>query len=729
MSIPSNWSSNPDYQKILIAVFKYYTTSEKTIYAATHPLTATYNGNLVGFMPRLVGDTSFSVGLVDSDKGSRTTSAVGRLNFINSDGGLDHWLDYGLDGRNIKLYLLPYDSTNIDVDGIKVFDGSIDFLEVPDNNTIALTFKDQLLTLDFPITSLTYTVGETITYNLGAGNVTITITDNLKDKNKPICYGTVLNIEPVLIASATKTYQVDSKAIEEVTAVYDRGVLLTPITGYKVDLSKGIIQLVNNNSGTITCDVKGRKLLTGSFSDYASDIIMDIVKEKGISIGKLVYISTIYAKVGIYITEVQNTLDVLDRIVASFDGFYGFDTAGYLLIGNLTIPNTVVASFINAANFGKYGDVFEQGIGVKHILASDAFDPFYANLDTLSESALLTRFHGPIYITSSDIIGDIQLTPSNNVVFSSKVQYQKNNTVQTDIAGIVTDARKEFLSKEFREIILIDNTIKTKHTRAVEKTVENTLLINVETAKQLANRGLKKNKTPVYELKIKVSTKVIGNYTIGTVVHVDDYRYGLNGVLGCLRDYSINYLEGTADITVLLAKVPNQEGTFTYNMPATITIPQHTNIFIGDGLDGNDYAYHNVGRKYIELDKTMNPYDLITLRIAKSTTALITDPLITIRNVVSGTNIVTANGGPDINISAAHNLGILIDFESYKVGLYSNGVLVTSFDLPANYISLKLKVFNDTTGNYNVFPQAVLPSVPNVTSWNTLEVKREFVYI
>ena len=280
--------------------------------------------------------------------------------------------------------------------------------------------------MDFPLDSTNYTVGEVINYTIASVPKTVTVTDNLKDKPKPVCYGTVYNIEPILLSSATKTYQVDYAGIEAVLDVYDRGVKLTPGIGYNVDLATGIIELVANNSGTVTCDIKGRKL-SGTFSDYASDIIKDIVAAKGISTTSILPNTS---RVGIYIPERENTLDILDRIVSSYDGFFGFDYSGNFFIGNMTIPNTSVPSSLAQGVASKYGDLVYDNTGT-YVLASDVIGtPDYSSIGTLAESCLLSKLYTDIeIIDESDIIGDITLANVNSVVYSSKVRYLKNYTV------------------------------------------------------------------------------------------------------------------------------------------------------------------------------------------------------------------------------------------------------------------------------------------------------------
>lgn len=711
MAIPSNWLNDQDYPKVLVAVLEYYTTELKTMYLSTHPLVATYNGNLVGFNPRLVGDASFSVGLVDSEKGVRTTSNYGQLNLLNSDGRLDSWLHYGVDGRPIKLYLLPQGSSSIDIDGIEIFNGSVDRIDISDNNSIAIVFKDPILLLDFPLDSTNYTVGEVINYTIASVPKTVTVTDNLKDKSKPICYGTVYNIEPILLSSATKTYQVDYAGVEEILDVYDRGVRLTPGIGYNVDLSKGIVELVANNSGTITCDVKGRKL-SGTFSDYASDIIKDIVAAKGIPTGSIL---PNMSRVGIYIPESENTLDVLDRVVASYDGFFGFDYSGNFIIGNMTIPNTSIASHRSLGMASKFGDLIYDDTGT-YVLASDVIGTAdYSSIATLANNCLISKLYSNIEnIDESDIIGDITLTNVNSIVYSSKVQYLKNYTVQTDIAYSVADARKEFLSKEFRETLVVDNAVKVKHLRAVETTLEGSHLISEDSAKQLANRMLKKNTTQMYELRAKANLSKFLNKSVGSVLNVTDYRYGLStGSNAVAREVNLKYLEGTAEFTALLTLVPNQQGTFAYYTGSTYSVPAST-------IDYVVPAVHYEGSRWLSLDNALSavPNHIVVSEFGNQQP---TDPKVSIRSIIAGYIHVTIGAYPEVALPDTSMIELDINIGAGKLGVYHNTALIGFLNLPtANNFSVI--VTNNTASPYLLH----LPT--DKLYWGQLQHKKEFIY-
>lgn len=719
MAIPSNWLENADYPKCIVAIFDYYTEQINTMYLSTHKKTAIYSSNEVCFNPRLYGDIVFKTGLTDSQEGVRTTSSIGNLKVLNSDGALDNWLDLGLDGRNIKLYVLPLQSTNIDTEGKLLFEGTIDKLEISDNNTLSIVFRDPVILLDLPIQDILYTENEVINYTIASIPKSVTVSIDIKDKPKPIVYGKVFNIEPVLLSAASKVYQVDSENIEAILGVYDKGVALTYGTGYNVDLTKGIIEIVNNTSGTITCDVLGRKINAGAYSASVSLIVKDILINKGVNLSNINLDNAINMPVGIYISERENTLDILDKLVSSFDGFFGFDPVGVFRLGCLTIPNTSAPLHNIVPIASKYGDVITDG-NAEYMLGSDLIGTVdYSNISTISNSGLVTRFNTPYELDESDVLGDITISSTNNITYRTKIKHTRNYTVQTDIASSVIDVRKEFIGKELREYALDNLAIKTKHIRAIEKEPYDTLLLDESSAAIIANRFIKKNNRYVYELKIRAAAYKLVDATIGSIIRLKDYRYGFDtGVLCTVRDIEINYLYGYVELTALFSRVPNQEGTFDYGLIDTIVSPS-TTLTIP--------ATHDRGRRCFSLDKVIGTYSY-TYIILESLTPHYLDPVVRVHQVIPGWFNVSVNGSAVFLLSSTYDLVFLVDFDAKVLALYSNGTLHSYYAIPdTGYRRIKVvnqDIADDSTIKFNT------PSLPisDYLPWGIIETKKVFNY-
>lgn len=729
MTIPTNWLENSDYPKCIVAIFDYYTDSVNTMYLSTHKKIATYNGIEMCFNPRLYGDIVFKTGLADSNNGVRTTVSVGNLKLLNSDGVLDNWLDLGLDGRLLKLYIVPIEATNINVEGLLIFEGSINRLEITDNNTLSIIFSDPLLLLDFPIQSTLYTEGEVITYNILGVTKTVSISTELKDKPKPIVYGKVFNIEPILLSASSKVYQVDSTPISSVVGVYDRGVPLTLGIGYNVDLDNGIIELINNTSGTITCDILGRKVDAGNYTDSVSLIIKHILEEKNISSTSIKLDNNINVPVGIYISERENTLDVLDALVGSFDGIFGFDFRGDFRLSCLTIPNTSTPSYIEFSKASKYGDVISDGVK-DYMLSSDLLGiPDYSSIQTLSLSGLITEFNVPYYLDESATLGDISITSTNNIAYRAKVKHSKNYTVQTDIASSAPSTRREFISKAFREYSLDNIGIKTKHIRAIEKEPYDTLLVSEFSASILANRFITKNTRQVFEVKLRVADFKLIKANIGSVIHLKDHRYGFDtGILATIREIEINYLYGYVELTAVFSRVPNQDGYYSYDIG-------YTPIHYSSGL--TIPAAHDRGRRYFSFNKVMGTNNYTTLNIHTVLTPSGFDPTIILSQVIANQlEVLVFNNAFEYNSRFSiqdSDMVVLLDFDAKRFAIYNeSGHLYGHFPLELSIMGRnyrKIEVYNADTADTSTlkFNVVNLP-LSDCLPWGIIETKKDFDY-
>lgn len=203
--------------------------------------------------------------------------------------------------------------------------------------------------------------------------------DRLKDKIKPVCYGTVSHIEPIEVDPSNRKYQVHNGPIEEIVGVYAGGNQLGSCSsgsylnawdceadgytwtnsGFTPNISDGTFTLPGSATEIITADVKGSKE-TDAFNASATyvsglgDVIKRIVTTKGgLSASDIdatsfsnLDTSTIAIKnsdVGFYAPEGENILNVLDGLISSLGAYYTFDREGKLVVGVLTEPSTTAS--------------------------------------------------------------------------------------------------------------------------------------------------------------------------------------------------------------------------------------------------------------------------------------------------------------------------------------------------------------------------------------------------
>jgi hypothetical protein len=212
----------------------------------------------------------------------RVTLELGSFDLANVDGALDSVVaGYSVDGRRVRV-LMGLTSYRYG-DFVPVFTGRM--LQWSNSGTdVTVTVRDEGYRLDKPMQTDIY--GGTGGYDGGADVI---------GKPRPLTFGKVLNITPVLIEASTLTYQFHSRTAQAVDAVYDRGAALTAdadyasyallaaaviSTGhYATCLAKGLIRLGSTPSGLVTADARGDAQTT--YTDVSATIAKRIAKDFG----------------------------------------------------------------------------------------------------------------------------------------------------------------------------------------------------------------------------------------------------------------------------------------------------------------------------------------------------------------------------------------------------------------------------------------------------------------
>lgn len=725
MVYPSNWLADPSFPKCLVARVKYYDTAENTVYLSSHAYTGIIDGAERVCIPRISDSPNFELSVSYSDKDLSTNINYGFLPIMNSDGKFDEWMDYGFDGRSITLFIGPIDG-QVDTDFVTIFDGIIDRLTIDNNNTINLTFRDFTKKLDKPIQDTNYQSGESITFTTNITK-TVSITSSLANTPKPIVYGQVYNIEPVLLNAQYLVYQVSNEAINAITAVYDRGVRLNAGSGYRVDLSKGILELVNNPSGTITCDVQGISIEsdysapgTKVYSNSLGNIIREICYRAGISNTKLLkYPYSCNVGVGIYIRDRSNCLDVIDSLMSSVNGFVYFDNTGNLIISSLVVANNDIGSKVTNTTAGlAYGDVvYSTSPTVDgYILASDTIAETTVgySLSTLSQQHILIPFNKPFIADSSSIVGDINIRAFNIPNFRTKVGYQKNYTVQTDIAAGTLSADREFMAVEYRSAIVENLALQSKFLSSIERVSQDTQLINSTQAGSLASGLLARYGRQIYTAEFTMLLTDVVSASLGSVVKLVDSRFGLStGRMATISRISINYLEGIANLAVdfytypyigqyyeyLLASMIRQiTGTSTVS-GYTVSVPAGANSVIA----ASQYKYTR-RFEYLPNITTIGESSLIKFVSLNSSGNVATTYYQIVFTVLSATQLQVQFIGAStttftIPYTGIEALQIMFDFNSKKCAVIhpSGNVVGGVFNTSPTYLAININNASKTS--------------------------------
>jgi hypothetical protein len=457
-------------------------------------------------LPTFRREISFGTAL-----GGATSDRFDSLRLENSSGALDYIRDWGLAGQSVEF--LIGDSAGIYSSFISLFVGRVE-QALFDMTTVEITLRDRSEDLRQPIQGTKYAGSNVLPSGLEG-------VDDIKGKVKPRMYGQVFNISPILVNTSRLVYQVNDGSVNDIPAVYDKGVSLTrgsdytsqsdmeanaPSAGqYRAWLFGGYFRLGTTPAGTITADVTeganaaartaaqiAKRIVTGSndplFSGHPGGISSADVNATDVSELDAKNASTI----GIWIDSETTFDEALNQILTSVGAWYGFDRQGKFRMARLDIPDTSVSTF-------------RRGSSISPLGVSD--------IDIVNVRFLPTK-----------------ALDRGKPVWQMTVNYAKNWTVQQgdSVAGSVTPDRRSFLSNEFRATNpASDETVRTANPLAAQKIID-TLLVDLASAEDERDRQLAIlfGRQDFIECDIKLSIAAISALDIGYGATITIPRFG-----------------------------------------------------------------------------------------------------------------------------------------------------------------------------------------------------------
>lgn len=467
--LESDIFQNEYVDRTLLVEAKYYNAGEQTVYwsiggyisgPSDTPANIEYEDSIKSF-------PSFSRSMSEAFTG-KTRQSYGDIRIFNMGGEKDDLLTYAWNGREIKLLLGDRSWSRDDFREILV--GKIAEISSDSIDTLSLKIRDKGIVLDKQLTETTFTTGPST---------------NLL---KPVCYGQCYKIEPVLEDHTTHKYRVHDGAVSTISTVYDQGVSIS----FTPNTSDGSFTLSAQPAGQITADVEGATFvgLAGGAPAYyntIAQIIYDIIVNRSDLSSSDVdttnlssFDSSFTQTVGFY-TNDKTTLSVtLDKLVASVGGYWGFNRAGKLTLGQLDDPSAGTSVLTIGSD-----DIIERGMSIKARTL-----PYFK----------VTLGHTPYFRTQTT----------------------------TELAGSVDEEAIVDLGQPYRLEIDEDVGVKTANLLAIESPVFETLLTNQEEANGEATRrlGLFDSIRTVYFIDGFTSPFKIN---IGDVITIDHNRFGFDG--------------------------------------------------------------------------------------------------------------------------------------------------------------------------------------------------------
>lgn len=485
----------------------------------------------IAFDPRLIDPGTIGVHIfADGRTGGATKLETGEIVLANADGALDAWLNYSFDGRPVTIRS-GNDGAAYPGSFSTLFSGTIEAAEATwDKFTLRLRDKQWRFTLP---TLSSYYAGNNVLPDGLEGTAT-----DIGGRPKPKTYGSVFNVSALPVNTSTLAYQVSNGAVNDISAVYDRGASITkgadfatsallqaatPTVGtYITCFAEGYFRLGSTPTGTITADVsQGPTAAVRTVAQILKQMALDSGFSSGeISAADVTALDAIAPQVvGIWISDTSTFQQSMDLVAASVGAWYGFDSAGLLRMGQLLAPSGTPA----------------------------------------------------VTLYDYDVLNGVERRPPRDEgipVWRVVLGYAKNWTVQgSDVAGIVTAASRSYLAQEYRYAESNDPSIKTQWLLAgtmsatldpgdVIDTADNsatTLLTSASDADAEAARRLilYKDRRDLFDVPVSLDFISVNTLALGSVIDIQLPRFGMGaGRIFRLIGISLALAAGTATLTL-----------------------------------------------------------------------------------------------------------------------------------------------------------------------------------
>lgn len=459
---------------------------------------------------------------LDSAVGGAISPSIGELVLTNAKRDLDIYKGYIFEGKVLSLF--TYDTVSTVKTPILVQTIEQASFEW---DKVSIRLQNRATLLDKPLQTLKF-AGNNV---LPAGVDGLT---DLKDKLKPLIYGRVANMTPIMVNTAMLIYQISSGTIEQVVSVMSNGNYVTPeatmpstyaaftATTNPASAGKfvwysgaeGSFIRVGMNYGTMTCTVWEK---ISALSNTPAQVIQRVLTLAGLTSSDWVASdfttldSLIADNIGIVLSDNQTVASVLTDICASIGVWWGFDST-------------------NKIRF------YYFGVGTSSL-----------SLSTVSGTS-------PYGITSFDVSNasiNGKLVPVKEV----KLSFDKNWTVQdkASLAGIMTvnaPERVNWLGEEYRKASAVVASSLYPESQVFEYTtlLSGSIAAYAEAARV---RDLLSVKRYIITMTVRLSVSDLSSLYIGKSVTVTIPRYDYtSGQVYLITAMEVDYYNSTANLTL-----------------------------------------------------------------------------------------------------------------------------------------------------------------------------------
>lgn len=456
----------------------------------------------------------FSSSILGSSGIGSMQAGWGEIIIENGDGAYD-WLmsGYAVDGYPITIrYGEPgraYATHDVVLSGIME-------AVLAGDSELTVTIRDAGTQLETAVCAATY-----------AGTGGTDGTDDLKGKRRPMAFGRCLNISAPLVIPASLAYQLSDGPVAAVPAAYVRGAALTagsdyatldallaatvPAGSFATCCAAGWARIAfasSSETGQVTWDVRGDA--NGSYTETTGGIVRRLLSRAGLGTGgvdaaALAALDAAQpAPVGLYIGLDDETTyaDACGDLLAGIGGWGGFSRGGAFTAGILTAPAGTPALSVTPA------DIVDGKIE-RRALPDGLFPP----------------------------------------PWRWRMKYARCWTAQdSDLAGVVTDERRTWLSDGYRLAEASDTGISSEHRLAADpEPVESYFAVRAD-AEAEARRRLALHRVPRALYAVTVQALLL-DIALGDVIALTYPRWDLHaGRLLRVVEIAVDAQAGTTEL-------------------------------------------------------------------------------------------------------------------------------------------------------------------------------------
>lgn len=495
------WLQTPNIVRIaLVQVQALVSGTLTTRYLSTHGVTV----DGTQYLPIIKGTISIDESISTSYSAS---ISYGDIELANT-GEYDSWLSDVWVNKSIKIYIgsMPAPGTaSVIGDFELIFDGIVEDIDSKNRNQLNLKIRHKL-------EKLNTSVSETLLGNYNPQSL-VGWTNQYANSLKPLVFGEVHNITPLLVEPALLEYMVNTEAVEQIIEVRDNGIPVAFTTTGTITIPAGSFRLLKSPVGTVTCSVQGVKrtvniagtTFSSTYTNTASNTIATILKFYGQQLAYTEIDSSSFGTlgtqaVGVYVSDRVNVLSLCQEIAKSCGLVLSTSRSGQVKLVDLSIPSSASIS-----------------------------------------------------ITESDMfLNTLQISQKVEVVAGVKLGYAKNWTVQNNLLTAIPQEHKDLFATEWLESSQTDATVKTNYSVTIEPALENSYLIDKTQADTVALKKLNLFKVPRKIYTMTCTAKFL-SVQVGDAVTLTASRFSLSGgVLGRVISTKPNWLRGTIEIGVLV---------------------------------------------------------------------------------------------------------------------------------------------------------------------------------